>query len=171
MKKNRIFPEFAGGSKNLKFLRIMKLTAAILLIACLKVSAGVYSQTRITLNMQSTDVKKVLATIEKKSSYRFLYSQSLLEPSQKVSVNAVNEEVLEVVNRIFENTNIGYEVLENNLVVLKRANTVIALPPISGKIVNSAGEPLSGVSITIKGSTVGTSTKADGTFTLNVPDD
>jgi len=171
MKKNRIFPEFAGGSKNLKFLRIMKLTAAILLIACLKVSAGVYSQTRITLNMQSTDVKKVLATIEKKSSYRFLYSQSLLEPSQKVSVNAVNEEVLDVVNRIFENTGIGYEVLENNLVVLKRANTVIALPPISGRIVNSAGEPLAGVSITIKGSTVGTSTKTDGTFSLNVPDD
>ena len=148
----------------------MKLTVALILIACLQVSAEGYSQTRISLNMQSTDIKKVLVEIEKKSNFRFLYSQSLLESTQKVDVNVVNEEVLTVVNRLLENTSITYEVLENNLVVLKRDNAII-LPPISGRITNAAGEPLQGVSVTIKGTSVGTSTNADGRFTLTVPDD
>lgn len=39
---------------------------------------------------------------------------------------------------------------------------------ISGKVTDAAGAPLPNVSVLVKGSTVGTSTKADGTYTLAV---
>ena len=40
---------------------------------------------------------------------------------------------------------------------------------ITGKVTDDAGNPLSGVSVTVKGKTVGTTTGTDGGFELNVP--
>ena len=40
---------------------------------------------------------------------------------------------------------------------------------ISGKILNSKNEPLSGVSVTIEGLSTGTSTDVEGNFTVSVP--
>ncbi|MDF2186824.1 TonB-dependent receptor [Paraflavitalea sp. CAU 1676] len=148
----------------------MNLTVAILLVSCLHVSAGVFSQSRVTLNMQSADIKKVLSAIEKKTDYRFLYNENLLAANQKVTINAVNEEVLSVVNRILEHTSLSYEVLNQKLVVLKKANTIILPAQVTGKVVDSTGAPMVGVSVRVKGSNVGTSTNAEGNFSLTVPD-
>lgn len=148
----------------------MKLTVAFILAACMHVSAGVYSQTRISLNMQSADITKVLSTIEKKSSFRFLYNQSLLASNQKVSIAAVNEEVLSIVKRLFENTSVSFELLDNNLVVLKPVNINSQQATVTGRITNSKGEPLAGVTVGIKGSSGGTTTDASGMYTLTVPD-
>jgi TonB-linked SusC/RagA family outer membrane protein len=170
MKKIRTFPDFLGRPIILKLAFIMNLTVAILLACCLQVSAGVYSQSRVTLSMQSADIKKVLSAIEKKTNYRFLYNQNLLATDQKVTINAVNEEALSVVNRILQNTSLTYEVLNSNLVVLKKMNTVLQQAQITGRVTDSAGTPIAGVSVRIKGSNAGTSTDANGAFSINVPD-
>ena len=52
-------------------------------------------------------------------------------------------------------------------------STVVETMPadqkVKGKVVNDKGEPLPGVSIAVKGTGTGTTTRADGTFQLNVP--
>lgn len=148
----------------------MNLTVAILLVSCLHVSAGVYSQSRITINMQAADIKKVLAAIEKKTDYRFLYNESLLTMGQKVTINAVEEEVLTVIQRVLQNTSLTYEVLNKKLVVLKRAGMAVQPAQVSGKVTDSSGAPIVGASVRIKGTTAGTSTDANGNFSLTVPD-
>jgi iron complex outermembrane receptor protein len=40
---------------------------------------------------------------------------------------------------------------------------------VTGKVVDEVGNVLPGVSVTVKGSSIGTATKSDGTFTLPVP--
>ncbi|MBO0359609.1 TonB-dependent receptor [Hymenobacter sp. BT186] len=47
---------------------------------------------------------------------------------------------------------------------------MLAEVPVSGRVTQSNGDPLPGVTIIVKGTTVGTSTTADGTFTLNAPE-
>ena len=42
--------------------------------------------------------------------------------------------------------------------------------PVSGRVTDSKGEGLPGVSIVVKGTTIGTSTGGDGTFSLQVPE-
>ena len=170
MKKIRTFPDFFGRPNLLKLAFIMKLTVAILLVSCLHVSAGVYSQSRVTLNMQSADIKKVLSAIEKKTSYRFLYNQTLLAADVRVNVTAVNEEALSVINRVLQNTSLTYEVLNTNLVVLKRVNTVILPAQVTGRVTDSTGAPIAGASVRVKGSNAGTSTDANGAFSITVPD-
>lgn len=155
----------------LKFARIMKLTALCLLIACLQVSAGVYSQTKISLRLDGVNIKKAFSTIERKSSYRFLYNQALINESARVELNVVNEEVVSILDRILNNTNLGYEVLDNYLVVIKIKGSDWQQARITGRVTNSAGEPLPGASIKIKGSTGGTSADASGNFSITVPDD
>jgi TonB-linked SusC/RagA family outer membrane protein len=42
--------------------------------------------------------------------------------------------------------------------------------PVSGRVTDSQGQPLPGVTVLVKGTTNGTSTAADGSFSLNVPE-
>ena len=47
--------------------------------------------------------------------------------------------------------------------------TSIAQQSISGKVTNANGNPISNVSVIVKGTTVGTTTAADGTYSISVP--
>ncbi|HUQ67531.1 MAG TPA: TonB-dependent receptor [Flavitalea sp.] len=148
----------------------MKCTIAIMLLACLQVSANGFSQSRITVNLHSIEMKRALSLIERKSDFRFLYNQKLLSDLERVEINAVNEEVTSVLDRIFQNTPLSYQVLANNLVVLKPKNTFVADIRVTGKVTSTTGEGIPGVSVSVKGSTVGTSTDAAGNFALTAPE-
>jgi TonB-linked SusC/RagA family outer membrane protein len=152
----------------------MKLMCVLILIACLHVSAGTYSQDRITLKLNSAEIKKVLAAIEKKSDYRFLFNESIMVNKPRVTVNVANAEITTVLNDICLTNGIAYHILRNNLIVLKDAalGQMMEIPDItvSGKVTGPAGEPLPGVSVSIKGTQVGTTTGPEGNFSITVPD-
>ena len=99
----------------------MKLMLALLLIACLQVSSKGWSQQRITLKMTEAEIKKVLFAIEKKSDYRFLFSEEAIKGKPRVNVDVVEAPLSEVLDRILMNTGVSYKILGSNLVVLKEA--------------------------------------------------
>ena len=72
--------------KRLLSLREIKLTLLFLLLACIQVSARTYSQDKITLNLQSTELKKVLTIIERKSNYHFLYTESIIANKPRIDL-------------------------------------------------------------------------------------
>ena len=154
----------------IKFLLHMKLTIAFILITSLQLSAKTYSQQRITLKLQSTELKTALKQIEKKSMYRFLYNNDVLTSDQKINIDANNTLVTDVLNNLFSNTSLTYRILDNNLVVITQKNFVEQDVKVTGKVTNAAGEPIPGVSIKIKGSAVGTATDAAGFYAISVPD-
>src|SRR5687767_10375373 len=119
MKKNGILLSFGRDPLLLKFVRIMKLSFAIILLSCLHVSAGGFSQNRISVDFQSTRLKRALSFIEKKSNFRFLYNESLVTEAPRITCNMVNAEVTDVLKRILNNTGLSYQLMANNLVILK----------------------------------------------------
>lgn len=150
----------------------MKLTMLLLTVFCLHVSAHTYSQEKISLNMKTVELKKVLQAIEKSSDYRFLFDEVLVKGKPKVSVEVENADINQVLTLILSNTGLGYQILNTNLVVLKETGSQQLKDVIvSGKVTASTGEPLAGVSVTLKNSTVGTTTNAEGNYSLTVPDD
>lgn len=153
-----------------KMLLLMKITIAFILLSSLQLSAKTYSQDRITINLQSAHLKTALKQIEKKSDFRFLYNDEIVSSDQKVSINAVNTPVTEILNNIFNSTALTYRILDNNLVVITQKNVFVQDIHVSGKVTNANGEPLPGVSVKIKGSAVGTSTDGTGNYSLSVPD-
>jgi TonB-linked SusC/RagA family outer membrane protein len=175
MKKNETVTVSARTLTYLKIARIMKLMVALLLFACLQVSAKGWSQDRITLKMNETELKKVLFAIEKKSNYRFLFTEDAVKGKPRVSVDVVQATVAEVLDKILANTGVSYKILGNNLVVLKEgmdASQILAQEiKITGRVTSENGEPLAGVSVFVKGSRSGAVTDVNGNFSINVPDD
>lgn len=154
----------------IKVILLMKLSIALILITTLQVSANVFSQNRITLKLQSAELKIALKQIEKKSSYRFLYNDDVITSNRKVNIDANNTLVTEVLDKMFSEGELGYRVLNNNLVVITSKNAEARDIRVNGRVVNADGTPVPGVSVKVKGSSAGTSTAADGTYSLSVPD-
>ncbi len=175
MKKNETVTVSVKALIYLKIARIMKLTIALLLIACLQVSAKGWSQERITLKLNEAEIKKVLFAIEKKSSFRFLFTEDAMKGKPRVSLNVVDATVSEVLDKILANTGVSYKILGTNLVVLKEgidASEIISQEvKITGNVFSPSGEPMAGVSVFVKGSRTGTTTDINGNFSITVPDD
>lgn len=93
-----------------------------------------------------------------------------------VSVTAHDEPVQTVLRRIFEGTPIRFT-LEGKHIVLRRqpqtaANAAAASPAkqtVTGTVTDTAGKPVVGATVLVKGGTVGTTTDVDGRFSLTIP--
>ncbi len=152
-------------------LLAMKLTAAFFLLFTIHVSANGFGQTKISLKTKRADMTSVLQNIEKQTAYRFLYNNQLQELRLRKVTLTVNEASLkDVLSIMFFRTNLQYQVMGNNLIVIKEMGDV--RPPdviVRGKVLGEGGLPLSGASVQVKGTTVGTTTNGDGNFSFSVP--
>jgi TonB-linked SusC/RagA family outer membrane protein len=170
MKKNGILLSFGRDPLLLKFVLIMKLSFVIILLSCLHVAAGGFSQNRISVEFQSTQLKRALSLIEKKSNFRFLYNERLVTNAPRITLTMVNAEVTEVLSRLLNNTGLSYQLMANNLVILKTGIVAVQDIKVSGRVTSTTGEPVAGVSVVVKNTTIGTTTDGAGNYTLTVPD-
>ncbi|MCO5238398.1 MAG: carboxypeptidase-like regulatory domain-containing protein, partial [Chitinophagaceae bacterium] len=157
----------------------MKL-AALLLIAAFHLSAKGVSQ--ITLSEKNVSLEKVFNAIEKQSGYVFFYDYAWLEEARTVSIKVKNASLIEVLNECFKGQPLTYSIIGKTVVVKQKETvkqTEVAatpdpvLPPrfINGTITNESGNPLAGVSITVKGTSRGTTTDDKGFFRLEIPEE
>jgi len=77
--------------------RIMKLTATLLLVACLQVSAAGFGQL-ITLSERNAPLQKVFAEIKKQSGYTFAYTESTLATAHDITIQVKDATLEQVLN-------------------------------------------------------------------------
>ena len=70
----------------LKFIMLMKLSFLVVFITCLNVSASVFSQEKISLDVKKAKLSRVLRLIEEQSKYRFAYSSNYVPVNKDVSI-------------------------------------------------------------------------------------
>ncbi len=149
-------------------IRIMKLTILFLFAAALQVSAKGFAQNRLSMEIKNEKISNILLNIEKNSDYRFLYDNNLAELNKTASLDVQDADITQVLDLLLENTNLSYKILQNNLIVIKDNSLEHLQSVVTGKVVaDSGGTALSGVSVSIKGTTKGTTTDANGNFTIN----
>lgn len=185
MKKN-FETESLRGLK--KLLMIMKLVFVLFFSSFLAVSASTYSQgTRLSLDLGTATVKEVFDAIEKQSEYIFFYQDQNIDLNRQVSIEVKNKNINEVLDLLFEGTGNVYEVKDRQVIIgfdeskltspvekTKSNNNEIQPPQkktIKGKVTDEKGLPLPGVSIVVKGTTVGITSDFDGNYTLEIPDE
>ena len=166
--KNKSSDEvFLNKRKLKKLILIMKLTALFLMILSLNLSASVYSQnTRFTVDLNGKTVREVFQIIEQQSEFRFFYNDDFSYIDNVVNMNVKDENVEQILEKLFETSDITYKVFDNNLVVLtlKQNSQQMA---ISGTILDgSTKDPLPGANVQIKGTTKGTTADMNGKFAL-----
>lgn len=155
----------------LKLLLLMKLTTICMLAFVLSVSAKGLGQKKISIQAKNTDISAILSNIEQNSPYRFLYNTNLQAIRQKASLNVRDAELKDVLGLLLKNTGLSFQLMENNLVVIKEGAFAPEEVVIKGKVVSETGTPLSGVSVQVKGAARGTTTDSTGAFTLRVNDE
>ena len=137
---------------------------------------GTYSQnTRLNLNMTNVSVRSVLGEIEDQSEFYFMYEAHKVDVERKVSVSVKNRLVAEILDEIFDNTDIVYKINNRQIALTNAVLEELEIQQnrtVSGKVTGSGGEPLPGVTVVIKGTSNGTVTDADGNYSLaNIPGD
>jgi TonB-linked SusC/RagA family outer membrane protein len=155
-----------------KVLLAMKLTTLLTFFFTLNVAANGFGQNRISLKVKKTEISGVLRFIEKQTNYRFLYNDKLEDIREKVSINVKEAGVEDVLKMVLDKTRLQYQMMDNNLIVIKEdPNAPPRLPDVvvHGKVTGEGGAALAGASVQVKGSTIGTTTNNDGAFTLTVP--
>jgi len=151
-----------------KTMLLMKLSLAIILIASLHVSGRTFSQDTISVRFNELKLDKALHEVEKKSSYRFVYSSLKLPRDAKVSLTFSGIAVRDLLARMLENTGLTYKVMANNLVVISKQETSTQGLPVKGKVTDGKGDPMVNVSVTVKGKNgVGVTTNQSGEFSIN----
>jgi TonB-linked SusC/RagA family outer membrane protein len=158
-----------------KGLLIMKLSLLLIVVGVLQSAASVYSQTwRINLKESSMTVKEVLSLIESTSEFRFFYEEKKIDVEKKISIDVSNAIITEVLGQLFDKEGVEYKIFNNNYIVLKPngENSVFTMEfsqqqkSISGKVTDSSGASLPGVSVVVKGTTIGTITDTNGNYSL-----
>ena len=156
-----------------KVLLIMKLTTALLLFCILQVSAKGFGQKKLNLKFTKTEISTILTSIEKQTTYRFLYNNDLADLKQKINLTVQEADLKEVLDQMFAKTGLSYQFMENNLVIIKAGDDSAAYElqaVITGKITGENNMPLAGVAVQVKGSNKGTVTNAEGMFSINAND-
>jgi len=153
-----------------KALLIMKLTFLLIFVAMLQVSANVNGQGKVSLKLKQVEIAKALNSIERQGVYRFLYNSRLNGIGNKVDIDATNLEIGDVLGKMFAGTDLTYKKLDNNLIVVLSNTLALQDISVTGKVTGGSDEALPGVSVTLKGTSRGTTTDNNGNFTLTVPE-
>lgn len=161
---------------------VMKLTAFFLLAISLQLSAKSYSQ-KISIHVKNAPLSTVFSEIKKQTGYFFFYDEAVLKETGSITVSVKDESINKVMQLVLQGQPLTYSIEEKTINVFKKVITptppvitvtptvVAAIPPlfkIHGRIVNEDGEPVAGVTVSVKyGKAVG-ATNNNGEFSVEV---
>lgn len=159
-----------------KLWKIMKLTIVLLISFMMTVSANSYSQkTKLDVNLSNTTIKGLFGYIEQNSEFVFLYRNEDFNTAKMVSIEMKDASINQILDQALKDEKVVYDVYERQIVIRKASESVAINPQpqkkeVSGSVKDGEGNPLPGVSVVLKGTTVGTVTDGDGNYTIsNIP--
>lgn len=169
-------------------LRVMKLTTLLLIFTCMQVMATGFAQ-KVTLNVKNESLTSVFKKIESQTGYIFLYSDKVIKSAPKISYNAVDAPLNDVLKSTLGMAYLGYAI-EGNLIIVSKEEKVVVISPnraitpdlgiqvqkpvpppiiIRGVVKDEEAKPIERASVILKGTKTGTTTNANGEFSLDVP--
>ncbi|HEY0668340.1 MAG TPA: TonB-dependent receptor [Sphingobacteriaceae bacterium] len=166
----------------------MRINTIILLVLCLThqmLSASVgkaqaLSETNVTLELKNETLRDALKQIESQTEFRFAYKKKAINAYSTINLERSTLSVESLLGVLLSNTNLKYTQVNNNIILYIDSDNEIAddqdaiangntKAMVSGTITDEKGIPLPGVSIIVKGTSIGTSSDANGRYSINTP--
>lgn len=118
-------------------------------------------------------ISAVLDTIERQTSYSFIYDARVIDLSTPVRKDLKGSRLLNLLYSLFKDTDIAYTIV-NKQIILNKKERIINMQKksvrrLKGVVTDKNGEPVIGANILIKGTTRGTVTDLDGNFEMDLP--
>ncbi|WP_320018592.1 SusC/RagA family TonB-linked outer membrane protein [Labilibaculum manganireducens] len=176
MKKNHLFGHYPSNVWK-KTLRVMKLTSILLFLATFSVAAEGFSQGGvISIRMDQATLKEVFQELKTHSDYSFVYSDEVISGIEVNSIDVKDATLEQVMNDCLKDTNLEYYVENKVVVIHKKVPEAIQKQKqekkeLKGKVTDKDGVPLPGVSVVVKGTSIGVATDIDGNYTISFDDE
>ena len=171
MKKKHFTDRPWSGIK--KLLIVMKLTAVLLFLSGMAIAAGTYGQvTRFDLNVKDVTIIQLFDEIEHVTEFGFLFKTDQLDLTRQYTLDLKKANIEQILNEVLDKNLYNFTVIDRNIVITKvDANQDTKTKKVTGKVTDSNGATLPGVSVVVKGTTTGVITGNDGNFSLTIPSD
>ncbi|MEY8592567.1 SusC/RagA family TonB-linked outer membrane protein [Butyricimonas hominis] len=147
----------------------------VLFMCCFTLSLSAKSlaqQEKVNLSMKNVSVQKLFNEIQRQTNLYFLFNIEQISRLGKVSVEARGETVETVLTSVFKDSELTY-VFDKNMIIVRLQNTKddkkVKTVTIRGKVCDEKKQPLPGVTVMLKGFTLGTATTKEGTYLLQIP--
>ncbi len=150
-----------------KYAQIKAITTFVLFVlCCIPIVAHAQTQ-RIALDLNAAPLKEAMNAIEKQSSYRFVPSPEI-DLDYPVTFQSESNSIRTLLDRLFALTPYTYTIIESTTTITLLKRKEAAPVRISGVVRDASGQSIIGAAVIIKGTTVGTSTGVDGSYSLMV---
>ena len=149
----------------------MRISLALLFAVVLQLPAenGYAQRTHVAISMNNVSVEQILNKIEETSDYVFLYNDKTIQKNRIVSVRNKSGKILDILDDIFKGTDITYTVVDKQIILSTNKMQLVQQEgqiQVKGVVKDAGGDPLIGVNVKVKDSTVGTITDINGNFSL-----
>ncbi len=176
----KIYEKAGGKCFTLSALKLLLTMKLILVLICgLGLLNGIannsYAQTtKISLDFKDVSIKDVLSYIEDNSEFSFMYDNNDVDVNRKVNIRVKDKTIDLILDQLFGNEKINTQTIGKHIIIVperqqyKQAETEQQQQQksISGKVTDSSGQPLPGVTVVVKETTNGTITDIDGKYKL-----
>lgn len=158
----------------IKLVRIMKLTAVLLMVFVCQLRAETLAQ-KISFKAENKPLSQVIKQLQALTGYNFIYNSEILAGAPAVSVNEKDASIDRIFALCFSPNGVDYVInAGEKTVVLSKKASILFSPPaataINGVVVDEKGLPLVGATVLVKGTSIATTTNALGKFSITVPD-
>lgn len=169
-RQGRAYPAMRNAIKTVLMIKFIFILVSVLTIQSFGRGFG---QKKITIDLKNVELKQALKALEAQGDYRLVYKDEIIPKGSRVNLKVEGASLEQVLDKMLENTTLSYKQLNEQLVVITQdkeeaGNIAPFVKTVSGRVVNEQGAPLAGVTILERGTTNGTSSKEDGSFTLSV---
>jgi TonB-linked SusC/RagA family outer membrane protein len=160
-----------------KLVLIMKLVMVMLTVFFLHANATGYAQ-NVTVQVKNAHLEEVLELIQQQTGYDFLYHAAELKNAKTINLNLKNASLKTVLDACMANQPLTYQIEKKTVLIksipvrsLEERNATgwLRQKTISGTIQDEAQNPLSGVTISVKGTQTATTSDQAGYYMIVVP--
>lgn len=150
-----------------------KIRLMLALLLALGISLPLPAQ-RVTLNVRNVPLKTAFGKLKKQTGYTFVYFSSDIDPNKKVSVEAIDKPLSEVMASLLSSEKaLTYEIRDRQVIIKRKADAHPQSPTgqvqkrkAAGRVLDEQGEPVIGASIREKGTRNATVTGLDGRYSM-----
>ncbi len=176
MKKNWLSDSLDPGITK-KILRTMRLTIILLfgIIFAANASDSYAQAKRMNVQLQNSTITAAFDYIEHNSEFIFLYKDEDVRSSDLVNISLENADIETILGELLQGSDLTYNIYDRQVIIRKTDDAVLDgvqdQKNVTGVVTDDQGLPLPGVTVVVEGTTIGTITNPDGSFTLSIPAD
>ena len=153
--------------------KLQRLLCVAVCLFCIGIMTALAQEQKVTVELKNATLKQVFKSIERQTTYRFSYRNTLVDNKNDITISKRQVDVSVVLNEALKGRNLTYTIVSSKSIVisdLKEQSTSSKNKRVSGTVKSANGELIIGANIKVVGTTIGCITDIDGNFVLEVPE-